>query len=327
MSAAEHDELTQARETKERAQAQQAQQAQQQAEQAEQAQQQAEQAQQVLDNEAWEAAALAEASENAPDSPRLRKNRVRRDSKVTIPDSLRAQIDTPNTCRRVVNVPWPSLQPICPLAATEARHSLARGRPPVARGACSGAALGLHLYRISRLYLAYISPCLPPAARGGPRCSGRHWGRGGILVACPSGRVTPVLSAPVLTAPPWPRRYRRECQFPTRDPSPTPDAREQAAASDAAAADDDDDDDDAADAAADAADAAADTVPADADADASAAATAAAAPAATTPQRPPLTSVHGSLAASIQDAMLRRSPAGSSSPGSKGASGSSRQLL
>ena len=98
MSAAEHDELTQARATKEREQAPQVQQAQQ----GQQAQQ-AEQAQQVLDNEAWEAAALAEASENAPNSPRLRKNLMRRDSsKATIPDSLRAQIDTPNTCRRVV---------------------------------------------------------------------------------------------------------------------------------------------------------------------------------------------------------------------------------
>ena len=106
MSAAEHGELTQARATKEREQAEQGQQAPQvqQAQQAEQAQQgqQAEQAQQVLDNEAWEAAALAEASENAPDSPRLRKNLMRRDSsKATIPDSLRAQIDTPNTCLEI----------------------------------------------------------------------------------------------------------------------------------------------------------------------------------------------------------------------------------
>ena len=43
-------------------------------------------------------------------------------------------------------------------------------------------------------------------------------------------------------------------------------------------------------------------------------------------QRPPLTSVHGSLAASIQEAMLRQSPAGSSSPRSN-ASGSFGQLL
>jgi len=101
VSAAEHDELTQARATKEREQAEQGQQAPQ-AQQAQQGQQ-AEQAQQVLDSEAWEAAALAEASENAPNSPRLRKNLMRRDSsKATIPDSLRAQIDTPNTCRRVV---------------------------------------------------------------------------------------------------------------------------------------------------------------------------------------------------------------------------------
>ena len=151
MSAAEHDELTQARATKEREQAPQVQQAQQ----GQQAQQ-AEQAQQVLDNEAWEAAALAEASENAPNSPRLRKNLMRRDSsKATIPDSLRAQIDTPNTCRRVV-------ERALALAAAHVPTHRHRGPPPstcarspkwspsgCTRGGlgarcCTGSAAGLH---------------------------------------------------------------------------------------------------------------------------------------------------------------------------------------
>ena len=83
-----------------------------------------------------------------------------------------------------------------------------------------------------------------------------------------------------------PLRYRRERQFQTREPSPTPEASHIAEALDAAAA---------------------------------AAATAAAA--AATPQvqreRPPLASPHGSLAASIQEHMLRQSsPAPSSSSSS-----------
>ena len=85
----------------------------------------------------------------------------------------------------------------------------------------------------------------------------------------------------------WPLRYRRERQFQTREPSPTPEASQLAEASDAAAA---------------------------------AAAAAAATAAAATPQgqreRPPLASPHGSLAASIQEHMLRQSPAPSSSSNS-----------
>ena len=84
----------------------------------------------------------------------------------------------------------------------------------------------------------------------------------------------------------WPLRYRRERQFQTREPSPTPEASQLAEASDAAAA----------------------------------AAAAAATAAAATPQgqreRPPLASPHGSLAASIQEHMLRQSPAPSSSSNS-----------
>ena len=84
----------------------------------------------------------------------------------------------------------------------------------------------------------------------------------------------------------WPLRYRRERQFQTREPSPTPEASQLAEASDAAAA----------------------------------AAAAAATAAAATPQgqreRPPLASPHGSLAASIQEHMLRQSPAPSSSSSS-----------
>ena len=160
MSAAEHDELTQARATKEREQAEQGQQAPQvqQAQQGQQAQQ-AEQAQQVLDNEAWEAAALAEASENAPNSPRLRKNLMRRDSsKATIPDSLRAQIDTPNTCRRVV-------ERALALAAAHVPTHRHRGPPPSTcarspKWSPSGCARG----GSGAAYLAYTS--LPPDARG-----------------------------------------------------------------------------------------------------------------------------------------------------------------
>ena len=154
MSAAEHDELTQARATKEREQAEQGQQA----PQVQQAQQ-AEQAQQVLDNEAWEAAALAEASENAPNSPRLRKKLMRRESsKATIPDSLRAQIDTPNTCRRVV-------ERALALAAAHVPTHRHRGPPPSTcarspKWSPSGCARG----GSGAAYLACIS--LPPDARG-----------------------------------------------------------------------------------------------------------------------------------------------------------------
>ena len=152
MSAAEHDELTQARATKERQQAEQG--------------QQAEQAQQVLDNEAWEAAAVAEASENAPNSPRLRKNLMRRDSsKATIPDSLRAQIDTPNTCRRVVE------RALAPAAAHVPTHRH-RGPPPCTcarspKWSPSGCARG----GSGAAYLAYISLRMH---EGRPRCSVLH---------------------------------------------------------------------------------------------------------------------------------------------------------
>ena len=181
MSAAEHDELTQARATKEGQQAEQGQQAPQ-AQQAQQGQQ-AEQAQQVLDNEAWEAAALAEASENAPNSPRLRKNLMRRDSsKATIPDSLRAQIDTPNTCRRVV-------ERALALAAAHVPTHRHRGPPPSTcarspKWSPSGCARG-------GSGAAYISPISPSGcARGGlgARCctgsaAGLHWGCGGTGAA------------------------------------------------------------------------------------------------------------------------------------------------
>ena len=92
----------------------------------------------------------------------------------------------------------------------------------------------------------------------------------------------------------WPLRYRRERQFQTREPSPTPEASQLAETLDAAAA--------------------------AAAAAAAPAAAAAAAAAATTPQgqreRPPLASPHGSLAASIQEHILRQSPAPSSSSSS-----------
>ena len=95
VSAAEQEQLTQARETKEREAAQQAQQTQ--AQQVQEAQQA-----QALENEAWQAAADAEASEDAPASPRLRAGRIRPHRQATIPDSLREQVDTPNTCRGMV---------------------------------------------------------------------------------------------------------------------------------------------------------------------------------------------------------------------------------
>ena len=129
VSAAEQEQLTQARETKEREAAQQAQQTQ--AQQVQEAQQA-----QALENEAWQAAADAEASEDAPASPRLRAGRIRPHRQATIPDSLREQVDTPNTCRGMVKAPWPSQQPTRPPTALEA-HPLARGCPLGPRGAPS----------------------------------------------------------------------------------------------------------------------------------------------------------------------------------------------
>ena len=87
VSAAEQEQLTQARGTRERKERDAAQQAQQ---------------AQTLENEAWQAAAEAEASEDAPASPRLRSGRIRPHRQATIPDSLREQVDTPNTCRGMV---------------------------------------------------------------------------------------------------------------------------------------------------------------------------------------------------------------------------------
>ena len=93
VSAAEQEQLIQARETREKEAAQHAQQA------------QAERV--LLENEAWQAAAEAEASEDAPASPKLRSGRIRPHRQATIPDSLREQVDTPNTRRGMVKVRRP----------------------------------------------------------------------------------------------------------------------------------------------------------------------------------------------------------------------------
>ena len=121
VSAAEQEQVTQARGTRERKERDAAQQAQQ---------------AQTLENEAWQAAAEAEASEDAPASPRLRSGRIRPHRQATIPDSLREQVDTPNTCRRMVKVTRTSQQPMRPPTAPEA-HLLAQGRPLDPRGAPS----------------------------------------------------------------------------------------------------------------------------------------------------------------------------------------------